>query len=75
MPDYRGAPGRTGYAVGLDVPASVLALIDDLTAAGYSVSDAPKTARDLLDVLAIPRGTRRCRCRTTKICFPNFRRQ
>ena len=52
MPDYPGAPGRTGYAVGLDVPASVLALIDDLTAAGYSVSDAPKTPRDLLDVLA-----------------------
>ena len=23
MPDYPGAPGRTGYAVGLDVPASV----------------------------------------------------
>ena len=43
MPDYPGAPGRTGYAVGLDVPASVLALIDDLAAAGYSVSDAPKT--------------------------------
>jgi cobaltochelatase CobN len=53
MPDYPGAPGRTGYAVGLDVPASVLALINDLTAAGYSVSDAPKTARDLLKVLAV----------------------
>src|ERR1700681_3760366 len=26
MPDYPGAPGRTGYAVGLDVPASVVAL-------------------------------------------------
>ncbi|MGB7097409.1 MAG: cobaltochelatase subunit CobN, partial [Xanthobacteraceae bacterium] len=52
MPDYPGAPGRTGYAVGLDVPASVLALIDDLAAAGYSISDTPKTPRDLLDVLA-----------------------
>ena len=56
MPDYPGAPGRTGYAVGLDVPASVLALIDDLTSAGYSVSDAPKTAHDLLDVLADSAG-------------------
>src|SRR5215468_7071329 len=27
MPDYPGAPGRTGYAVGLDVPASVVALL------------------------------------------------
>ena len=52
MPDYPGAPGRTGYAVGLDVPASVLALLDDLAAAGYGVSGAPKTARDLLDALA-----------------------
>ncbi len=52
MPDYPGAPGRTGYAVGLDVPASVIALIDDLAAAGYSVSDTPKTPRDLLDMLA-----------------------
>ena len=51
MPDYPGAPGRTGYAVGLDVSASVLALVDDLAAAGYSVSNAPKTPRDLLDVL------------------------
>jgi len=52
MPDYPGAPGRTGYAVGFDVPASVLALIDDLTSAGYSVAGAPKTSRDLLNVLA-----------------------
>ena len=51
MPDYPGAPGRTGYAVGLDVPASVLALIDDLAAAGYSASGRPKTPRDLLEVL------------------------
>jgi cobaltochelatase CobN len=49
MPDYPGAPGRTGYAVGLDVPASVLALLDDLAAAGYAVADAP---RDVLALLA-----------------------
>ena len=35
MPDYPGAPGRTGYAVGLDVPASVNRLLDDLADAGY----------------------------------------
>ena len=51
MPDYPGAPGRTGYAVGLDVPASVIAAVDDLAAAGYTVSGAPKTPRDLLDAL------------------------
>jgi cobaltochelatase CobN len=52
MPDYPGAPGRTGYAVGLDVPASVLALLDDLKASGYAVAAAPATSRDLLEALA-----------------------
>src|SRR5580704_3167771 len=52
MPDYPGAPGRTGYAVGLDVPASVIALLDDLSAAGYAISGAPKSSRELLDALA-----------------------
>ena len=52
MPDYPGAPGRTGYAVGLDVPASVLALLDDLTAAGYAVSGRAGDSRALLDALA-----------------------
>jgi cobaltochelatase CobN len=48
MPDYPGAPGRTGYAVGLDVPASVLALLDDLRDAGYAVAASPSSSRDLL---------------------------
>ena len=52
MPDYPGAPGRTGYAVGLDVPASVIALLDDLAAAGYVVRGVPETPRHLLDALA-----------------------
>ena len=30
MPDYPAAAGRAGYAVGLDVPASVLAMLADL---------------------------------------------
>jgi cobaltochelatase CobN len=59
MPDYPGAPGRTGYAVGLDVPASVIALIDDLAAAGYNVSRPLKTSRDLLDALTL--GTEQAR--------------
>jgi cobaltochelatase CobN len=51
LPDYPGAPGRTGYAVGLDVPASVVALLADLEAAGYGVSDASQTSAALLDRL------------------------
>lgn len=52
MPDYPGAAGRTGYAVGLDVPQSVVALLSDLKAAGYTIDDAPQTARALLDAHA-----------------------
>jgi cobaltochelatase CobN len=51
MPDYPGAPGRTGYAVGLDVPASVVALLSDLAAEGYVVRDPPQTSGALLDAV------------------------
>ena len=51
MPDYPGAPGRAGYAVGLDVPASVVALLADLAAAGYGVDAAPETPNTLFDAL------------------------
>ena len=52
MPDYPGAAGRNGYAVGLDVPASVLALLEDLRKAGYVVGEPPENERKLLDSLA-----------------------
>ena len=51
MPEYPGAPGRSGYAVGLDVPESVRALLGDLAAAGYDVADLPNDSRALLDAL------------------------
>src|SRR6476660_657942 len=53
LPDYPGASGRSGYAVGLDVPASVVALLADLATAGYDVADAPPSSRTLLDQLAV----------------------
>src|SRR5258708_2792139 len=54
MPDYPGAPGRTGYAVGLDVPASVNALLADLRDAGYSIADVPPTSKSLIEALEAP---------------------
>ena len=51
MPDYPGQAGRTAYAVGLDVPASVVATLADLAAAGYRVEGAPATPAALLDSL------------------------
>jgi cobaltochelatase CobN len=54
LPDYPGVLGRGGYAVGLDVPASVLALLPDMEAADYAVAGAPTTSRALLDALLEP---------------------
>ncbi|TGU93705.1 cobaltochelatase subunit CobN [Mesorhizobium sp. M00.F.Ca.ET.151.01.1.1] len=51
IPDYPSAPGRTGYAVGLDVPSSVLAMLHDLSEQGYAVEGIPQTPRALLDLL------------------------
>jgi cobaltochelatase CobN len=54
LPDYPGAPGRAGYAVGLDVPASVVALLADMEEAKYAVTGAPKSSRAILDALRQP---------------------
>jgi cobaltochelatase CobN len=51
IPDYPSAPGRTGYAVGLDVPASVLAMLHDLKEQGYGVEKIPESPRALLKLL------------------------
>ena len=53
IPDYPAAPGRSGYAVGLDVPASVLAMLHDLAAAGYRVEGIPDNPRALMQVLEL----------------------
>ena len=44
LPDYPARGGRTGYAVGLDTPASAVAICKTLRAAGYDIAcdvDAP----------------------------------
>jgi len=41
--DYPAKGGRTAYAVGLDTPASVAAIAEDLRAAGYDVAEVPPT--------------------------------
>ncbi|TCH98172.1 cobaltochelatase subunit CobN [Roseococcus sp. SYP-B2431] len=51
IPDYPGAGGRAGYAVGLDVPESVRTLLLDLAAAGYTVGPVPETSRELMEAL------------------------
>jgi cobaltochelatase CobN len=38
LPDYPARGGRTGYAVGLDTPASAVAVCETLRAAGYDVA-------------------------------------
>ena len=53
VPDYPNAPGRTGYAVGLDVPQSVLEMLRDLEAEGYGVEGIPESPRELLRLLEL----------------------
>jgi cobaltochelatase CobN len=48
MPDYPAAGGRVGYAVGLDVPQSIVVLLSDLAVAGYDVRDRAEDPRALL---------------------------
>ena len=43
LSDYPGRLGREGYAVGLDTPASVTAIAEDLRAAGYAIGSLPAT--------------------------------
>ena len=50
MSDYPGKLGREAYAVGLDTPASVAAIVDDLRAAGYAIDELPP-AIDLMTAL------------------------
>jgi cobaltochelatase CobN len=52
LPDYPGPAGRAGYAVGLDVPASVVALLGDLAEAGWSVEGVPADGTALMRGLA-----------------------
>lgn len=56
IPDYPNAPGRAGYAVGLDVPQSVLETLRDLKAEGYAVEGIPQSARELMRLLELNRS-------------------
>jgi cobaltochelatase CobN len=55
LSDYPGKLGREAYAVGLDTPASVTAMTEDLRAAGYAIGRLQPAER-LMDVLkgAVP---------------------
>ena len=51
LPDYPSRGGRTGYAVGLDTPASAVAICETLRAAGYDVA-CELDARSLIAALS-----------------------
>ncbi|MDQ0392496.1 cobaltochelatase subunit CobN [Labrys monachus] len=54
LSNYPGVEGRLAHAVGLDAPASTLAILDRLEADGYRIADRPKDEADLLDRLSRP---------------------
>lgn len=44
LSDYPAKGGRAGYAVGLDTPASTVAVLEDLAAAGHAITGIPDAA-------------------------------
>jgi cobaltochelatase CobN len=48
LSNYPGADGRLAHAVGLDAPASTLAILDRLKDAGYRIEDRPGSTTQLL---------------------------
>ena len=51
LSDYPARGGRAGYAVGLDTPASVDAIVRALDGAGYTADRAAATARHIVGML------------------------
>ena len=51
LSNYPGADGRLAHAVGLDAPASALAILGRLRDEGYAVGDLPENGADLLELL------------------------
>ncbi|MDZ5449349.1 cobaltochelatase subunit CobN, partial [Labrys sp. ZIDIC5] len=51
LSNYPGADGRLAHAVGLDAPASALAILERLRDEGYAVGDLPENGADLLELL------------------------
>ncbi len=51
LSDYPARGGRTGYACGLDTPASAREILDLLREAGYATGDASSTPAEMLAAL------------------------
>jgi cobaltochelatase CobN len=52
LSNYPGADGRLAHAVGLDAPASTLAILDRLAGEGYDVRARPASSRRLMERLS-----------------------
>jgi cobaltochelatase CobN len=57
LSDYPGKLGREAYAVGLDTPASIAAILADLAAAGYTIGPLPSLAELMPRLKATIGGT------------------
>jgi cobaltochelatase CobN len=59
LANYPNRDGRIGNGVGLDTPASAVAILDALAAAGHRVADRPATGAELMErLLAGPTNAR-----------------
>lgn len=53
LSDYPGRGGRAGYALGLDTPVSLRAIVTALTQAGYATGDLPASDVELMHALSV----------------------
>jgi cobaltochelatase CobN len=59
LANYPNKDGRIGNGVGLDTPASAVAILKELAAAGYRVTDLPESGAELMErLLAGPSNAR-----------------
>ena len=69
LSDYPGKSGRGGYAVGLDAPRSIHAIVEHLRDASFDVESLPEPTRlmhELTDGLAQPMMTLAAYCKAFK---------
>jgi cobaltochelatase CobN len=64
LSDYPGRGGRAGYALGLDTPASLRAMVAEFATAGYATGDLPGSDAELMQALSAGPATVRVEAST-----------
>jgi cobaltochelatase CobN len=73
LSNYPDRDGRVGNGVGLDTPASTIAVADAMRGAGYALPDFPRTSEGLMDlILAGPTNASGARGATEALSLADY---